>query len=140
MRGLTVIYDAECGLCRRVRDWLIAQPKWIALNLVPSTSASRLYPGLAGRNFCNELLVVNNQGGVYVGDHAWIMCLFALKRYRAWALRLSRPGLLPLARQAFALLSNNRRSISRWMGLLSDAELQKELNTINAPRCYGTDL
>lgn len=137
MRGLTVIYDAECGLCRRVRDWLIAQPKWIALHLVPSTSAARLYPEL--KVHMDELLVLTDEGGIYMGEHAWIMCLYALRDYRSWAIRLSRPGLLPLARQAFTLLSNNRRKISTWMGLLSDADLQNELNTLNVPRCYGTE-
>jgi hypothetical protein len=67
------------------------------------------------------------------------MCLYALKRYRHWAQRLSRPALLPFARQAFNVLSANRRRVSKWLGLLSDGELTAELRNIHTPRCYGTD-
>ncbi len=115
------------------------QPKWIPLRLVPSNYAGWLYPALAARNTQEELIVVSDEGGVYSGDHAWLMCLYALKHYRPWAARLSRPALLPLARQAFAILSGNRRRISKWLGLLNDAELAKELCAINPPKCYGTN-
>jgi len=139
MRYLTVVYDAQCGLCERLGQWLRAQPKWIAVRLVSSSIAGRLYPALAARATKEELMVVSDDGGVYLGDHAWLMCLYALRNYRHWAKRLSGPALLPLARQAFAILSGNRRRISRWLGLLSDAELAAELRSINPPRCYGTD-
>jgi hypothetical protein len=65
--------------------------------------------------------------------------LYALKRYRHWAQRLSRPALLPLARQAFTILSANRQRVSKWLGLLSDGELEAELRNIHSPRCYGTN-
>ena len=139
MRLLTVLYDPQCGLCARICQWLRVQPKWIPIRLVPSNLTARFYPALAARNFREELIVVSDQGGVYMGDHAWIMCLYALKEYRGWARRLSRPALLPLARQAFAVLSGNRRRVSKWLGLLSDAELTGQLRAINPPRCYGTN-
>ena len=28
---------------------------------------------------------LSDDGGVYLGDHAWLMCLYALKDYRRWA-------------------------------------------------------
>ena len=136
---LTVFYDPQCGLCARISGWLRAQPQWIPLRLVPLNYAAWLYPALAARNMREELMVVSDQGGVYTGDHAWLMCLYALRHYRPWAARLSRPALLPLSRQAFAILSGNRRRISKWLGLLSDADLSKELNAINPPKCYGTN-
>jgi predicted DCC family thiol-disulfide oxidoreductase YuxK len=138
MRYLTVVYDPQCGLCRRVGKWLQTQPKWIAVRLVPAHLAGRLYPALAERAANVELMVVSDDGGVYLGDHAWLMCLYALRHYRPWAKRLSSPALLPLARNAFAILSGNRLRISRWLGLMSDTELAAELRTINTPRCYGT--
>lgn len=138
MRSLTVVYDSKCGLCIRVASWLAAQPKWIGMRFLPSASLSRVYPALASRQLCEELIVVSDEGGVYLGNRAWIMCLYALKRYRGWALRLSRPALLPMARQAFALLSSNRRRISRWMGRLNESELRAELKTTYVPGCYGS--
>jgi predicted DCC family thiol-disulfide oxidoreductase YuxK len=136
--SLTVVYDAECGLCTRVASWLQAQPKWIGMNLVPSTSLSQLYPQLDARQLQEELIVVSDRGGVYFGSRAWIMCLYALKRYRGWALRLARPALLPMARQAFALLSSNRHRISQLLGPLSDSELSTQLRATHIPKCYGT--
>jgi predicted DCC family thiol-disulfide oxidoreductase YuxK len=86
-----------------------------------------------------ELTVVSDEGGVYFGDHAWLMCLYALKRYRLLARRLSRPALLPFARQAFKIVSANRHRISTWLGTLTDSELEAQLRQIHAPRCHGTN-
>ncbi|HYL74296.1 MAG TPA: DCC1-like thiol-disulfide oxidoreductase family protein [Bryobacteraceae bacterium] len=138
MRYLTVVYDPECGLCTRLSHWLQQQPKWIALRLVPSNLAPRIYPTLAPRIARQELVVVSDEGTVYLGDHAWLMCLYALRHYRSWAARLSRPSMLPFARGAFAILSSNRRQVSKWLGLMSDFELTAQLRTVNPPRCHGT--
>src|SRR5580700_11473694 len=108
MRYLTVIYDPDCGLCSRIGTWLLAQPKLLGLRTAPSSSLPRIYPELAARGFQDELIVVSDDGRVYLGDHAWLMCLYALRDYRSWAKRLSQPALLPLARAAFAILSANR--------------------------------
>jgi predicted DCC family thiol-disulfide oxidoreductase YuxK len=139
MKYLTVIYDPDCALCSRVGAWLQAQPKLLALRTVPANALPAIYPELVRRGLQGELMVVSDEGAVYVGDHAWLMCLYALKRYRHWAQRLSRPALLPFARQAFNVLSANRRRVSKWLGLLSDGELTAELRNIHTPRCYGTD-
>lgn len=135
MQSLTVVYDQECGLCRRLGAWVAAQPKWIGIRLLPSHAASRVYPTLADRIAHDELIVVSEDGRVYLGDHAWLMCLYALKDYRSWAKRMSTPSLLPLARSAFAILSANRRRISSWLQLKSDDELVVELSAVNPPRC-----
>ncbi|MBZ5609724.1 MAG: DUF393 domain-containing protein [Acidobacteriia bacterium] len=139
MRHLTVAYDPDCGLCTRIGTWLAEQPKWIPLRIVPAGSLARLYPALAGRGLQQELTVVSDEGGVYFGDHAWLLCLYALKRYRSLARRLSRPALLPFARQAFKIVSANRLRISTWLGTLTDAQLETELRQIHAPSCHATD-
>jgi predicted DCC family thiol-disulfide oxidoreductase YuxK len=137
MRYLTVVYDQECGLCSRLGGWLLEQPKWIGIHLVPSHSAGKLYPELAARIARQELVVISDEGGVYLGDHSWLMCLYALKNYRQWARRLSGPALLPLARNAFAILSANRRQVSNWLGLMGDEELAVHLGAKQTPRCHG---
>ena len=139
MKYLTVIYDPGCGLCSRIATWLVAQPKLLGLRTAPSGALARVYPELAACGLCDELVVVSDEGAVYLGDHAWLMCLYALKRYRHWAQRLSRPALLPFARQAFTILSANRQRVSKWLGLLSDGGLEAELRSIHTPRCYGTN-
>jgi len=139
MKQLTILYDPECGLCARVGTWLVTQPKLVSLRTAPSSALARLYPELAARGLQDELIVVSDAGAVYLGHHAWLMCLYALKRYRPWAQRLSRPALLPFARQAFTILSANRQRVSKWLGLLTDGELEAELRNIHAPGCYGTN-
>src|SRR3954453_8280707 len=116
MRRLFVLYDARCGLCSWARRWLARQPAFVELTFVPAGSerADRLFPGLSKPGVPEELVVVADDGAVYRDAHAWIMCLYALQDYREWSLRLARPALLPLARQAFSLLSRQRGRISRW--------------------------
>ena len=48
MRALTVLYDQDCGLCRRAHSWLAEQAKLIELQFVPCASeqARQRYPQL----------------------------------------------------------------------------------------------
>jgi hypothetical protein len=88
-----------------------------------------------------ELLVVDDQGGIYHEGDAWLMCLWALAEYRLWAARLSSPVLLPLARQAFAMLSQGRSGLSAMLGYMSDDELAAALTGGWPPKCEpGTPL
>ena len=79
--------------------------------------------------------MVSDNGQVWLGDHAFIMCLWALRDYRRWARRLSSPLLRPVARQAFAALSSNRHNVSALLGLKSEAELRTRLNEVTIPPC-----
>lgn len=38
MAPLTILYDPDCGLCRRVHGWLAEQQKYFELNLLPIKS------------------------------------------------------------------------------------------------------
>lgn len=134
IRWLTVLYDPDCGLCTAVKDWLNTQEADLPLQLIPagSPAARKLFPSLAGRE---ELIVVNDRGGVYRDTRAWIMVLFALRKYRGLARRLASPALMPLARQAFLLVSSRRSDISRWLGMLPESQLGDRLRQIGAPHC-----
>jgi len=133
MRGLFVIYDSRCGLCTHLKGWLARQPVYVPVRMVAAGSAEALqrFPGLNSA----ELAVVSESGEVWLGDSAWIMCLWALRHYRAWAQRLSRPALRPFSRQAFAALSGSRFALTRLFGLQSDAELRQDLSAIRVPPC-----
>lgn len=128
VKKLTVLYDGMCGLCQSIRQWLERQPKFVPLELLGghSPEVQRRFPGVV-RPGPQELIVISDAGGVYRGAHAWIMCLWALREYREWSIRLARPALLPFARRGFELLSKNRRRVSRWLGLSSDAEVARGL-------------
>jgi predicted DCC family thiol-disulfide oxidoreductase YuxK len=137
MQRLYVIYDGRCGLCRLARQWLDRQEQLVELEFLAAGSfaATRLFPTLSDTDRPEELIVVSDEGGVYRGGHAWIMCLYALEEYREWAERLSSPALLPLARQGFAMLSKQRGRISRWFGLASEHEIVEALGRVAAPAC-----
>jgi predicted DCC family thiol-disulfide oxidoreductase YuxK len=137
MQRLYVLYDGRCGLCRVARQWLERQETLVELEFLAAGSfeAARLFPTLADTDRPEELIVVSEEGGVYRGGHAWIMCLYALEDYREWAEWLSSPALLPLARQGFAMLSEHRGRISRWLGLASEHEVVEALGRVVAPAC-----
>jgi len=139
MRHLTVIYDPGCGFCKRMAEWLGRQPQWIPLRLLPSSMAGKVYPQLDANKLAEELMAISDEGGIYLGDHAWLICLHALKRHRRLAQRLSSPALGPLARQAFKIVSANRHRLSIWLENLTDGELTTELQKIHAPHCHGTN-
>lgn len=138
MRRLYVLYDAECGLCSRIRRWAEARATYVDLEFVAAQSerARRWFPTLVRHDRrSEELVVVSDEGGVYREDSSWIMVLYATHEYRAWSLRLARPGLLPYARRAFRALTDSRQTISDALGLVSDAELAAYLERTSAPSC-----
>jgi predicted DCC family thiol-disulfide oxidoreductase YuxK len=127
--NLTVLYDDACGFCTRCRGWLSMQPQFVALDFVAAGSpdAARRFPSL--RHTGDELTVVDDEGGVYRGADAFIMCLWALAEYRELADELAFPLLKPLARATFALVSASRGWISRLLGLGSQAEMADAIQT-----------
>lgn len=113
MRQLTVLYDEQCGLCRRARGWLADQPKFVDLLFVPVSSDEALYryPQLNHTLTLRDVTVIDDRGGVYWGAKAWLICLWALRGYREWSLRLSAPELLPTARRVVSMISQNRHKL-----------------------------
>jgi len=119
MLTLTVLYDPDCGLCRRAHDWLAQQPKLIDLNFVPCASeeAHERYPQLNHELTRQDLTVIRDDGAVYFGPKAWLMVLWALSKYREWSYRLASPELLPTTKRVVSAISQNRYQISRVTGL-----------------------
>lgn len=119
MQTLTVLYDPECGLCRRAHEWLSEQSKIIELKFVPCASdeARKRYPQLNHDLTKTDLTVVDELGRVYFGPKAWLMVLWALARYREWSYRLAAPELLPTTKRVVSMISQNRYQISRAAGL-----------------------
>ncbi|MFE7229623.1 thiol-disulfide oxidoreductase DCC family protein [Streptomyces sp. NPDC002405] len=116
VRGLTVLYDAECALCSFVRDWLVRQPQLVPLELLPAGSeqAGRRFPGLDHGATLDEVTVVGDSGQVYRGAAAWIVVLWALREHRPLAHRLSTPAGARLARGAVLAAAKWRGG--RWGG------------------------
>ena len=138
MKRLTILYDMHCPLCRRCRVWLERQPAFVPLVFLPLQSEEVVcrFPGIGALHPEREIVVISDTGDVWQGGSAWVMCLWALREYREWAQRLAHPALLPLARRACELVSENRFKLSRWLfRTASTDELRERLETPPAPAC-----
>ncbi|MBL8176911.1 MAG: DUF393 domain-containing protein [Bryobacterales bacterium] len=123
MKHLKIYFDGRCELCVALVRWIERQPQLVPLRCVPK---------LAGPD---DLVVVADSGLYWQGDSAWLMVLWALDDYRSWSYRLGSPTLLPLARQMFATLSQNRHQAALWLGLPNDEDLAARLRDVTVPGC-----
>lgn len=125
MNALTLFYDARCGLCSQVRKWLETQPAYLRLEFIPydSPEAVRRLPAIRQLRADEEILVLADTGEVWQGAGAWVICLWALKEYRAWSARLASPAMQALARKMVYWISAHRIGLSRLLRFRSDAEL-----------------
>ncbi len=132
MKTLYVLYDGECGLCCRAVRKLMWEPSYLTLRFAPARA-----PGVAERFGAamgdgSQLVVVADTGEVYRGTSAWIMVLYALRRYRPLAMRLATPGWRPLAARAIGVISRNRRGISEMLGCSPDMGVLAEAKSAAA--------
>ena len=117
MKQLTVLYDETCPLCCRAKEWLSEQHAYVPLAFVPAgtTRAQIAFPGLNHEATRNQLTVIGDDGGVYYDERGWLMCLWALRRYRSLALRLASPALLPAARRFVVYVSQHRQALGSFV-------------------------
>jgi predicted DCC family thiol-disulfide oxidoreductase YuxK len=115
MKELTVLYDASCALCLRCRSWLGEQRTLVPLRFVPCASeeARARYGSVPWLG--EELVVASDDGDVWAGPAAFLVCLWALEDWREWSYTLSGSALSPLAQRFFQALSSRRRSIAAFL-------------------------
>jgi hypothetical protein len=91
------------------------QPSYVRLELVPASSDAvpARFPGVPWKRA--ELTVVADDGRVWGGSAAFLVCLWALRDFREWSYRLSGPELLPLAAGFFRMISAERRHIGAFL-------------------------
>jgi len=111
-----VIYDETCELCRRCHHWLATQPTFIELRFVAcgDPQAKALYGDYPWYQI--DLMVVSDDGQAWIGPDAFLMCLWATRRWRATSFRFRGKALRPMVERFFHSLSDNRATIS---GMLS---------------------
>ena len=132
MKVIKVYIDERCQLCRNLAGWLTNQPAYLKIEIYQSKDGKTQHPEIS-EHFGEELVVINDQGEVFLGAEAWIICLFALKNYREWSVKLSSPILKPLARKAYYLIANNRLTLSSFLS--SEDVLSKEIQNHSEPLC-----
>ena len=109
---LTVVYDDTCELCRRCRHWLAAQPCHVELQFLATSSPAARQRYGATPWYGTELLVVDDTGRGWIGADAFLMCLWATRRWRSMSFRLRGGAFAPLAERFFNALSANRSTVS----------------------------
>lgn len=114
MKRLTILHDTSCAFCRRCVEWLKAQPKYLELEFIPADSSlvEYRYPELKTEFLKKELTVIDDEGGVYYGENAYVICLYALRKYRKWSVRLGNPGTRPFVRKALQAVTEQRHTLS----------------------------
>ncbi|MET9603743.1 DCC1-like thiol-disulfide oxidoreductase family protein [Streptomyces sp. NPDC006512] len=113
VRHLTVLYDANCPVCVHIRHWLLAQRWLVPLRLVPAASyeARHRYPALDHRATLREITVIGDQGQVWSGTDAFIVCLWALAEHRPKANWLATPAGRPFAKAAMHTAAAVRHAV-----------------------------
>lgn len=139
MNRLYVFYDAECGLCARMRRWMEGERAHLEMQFVPydSEQARALCPDLLERGGDREIVVMADDGRLWQGGDAWVTCLWALRRWRRWSRRLAKPPLRPLAGRICALISSQRLTLSQLLRLRSERDLMALTEAVGGPSCDG---
>ncbi len=103
--SLTVYFDRSCDFCARGARWLEREPKYVPVHCVAAQSATRADCALSPDELLREVTVIASDGAVYHGTKAFLICLWALRRYRKWSMRLSTKAMLPWARRLFGMVA-----------------------------------
>ena len=141
IKSLTVFYDRECGMCCTIRKWMTSQPAYVPLNFIAlqSDKARKVCPNLDNYNPEAEIVAMGDEGHIYTGGKAWVMCLWALRDYRELSLRLGSPLFLPLAKRVCNLVSRNRMRLSRWFFRRGAEAAEQQVKEIEAESGDGCE-
>ena len=115
-----VIYDAECGLCRRAADWVVRNVPAGTIELVPCASEKRArrFPQVSREACMAALHVVTHDGAVLSGEKA-VACLLRRADRRRWrwlGRALGLPGARLAARAAYRFIAGRRGQLSTVLG------------------------
>lgn len=112
MKKHLVLWDGDCGFCRRSVQWLQKHDRFGALEFQPNQQAD-ISPQL--RAACRDSVhVVKSDGAILRGGRAVLFCgqqtrWHQLARLAQW------PIFLPLVEMGYALIAKNRRLVSKFL-------------------------
>jgi hypothetical protein len=105
---------------------MLGQAAYVRLEFLPFDSPGALArcPALPHLGADREIVVMGDDGSLWQGASAWVTCLWALRDYREWSLRLASPGLLGMAKRVVCWISSHRITLSHLLRLRGDDELR----------------
>ena len=115
MGTATLIYDADCPMCRASALWLMRRAlSRGALEILPCRSEARRarYPAITEDVCLTAMQLVLPDGRVLAGGDA---VPEILRRVRGWgwlASAFALPGVRPIARRVYAWIARNRMKLS----------------------------
>lgn len=106
-----VLWDGDCGFCRRSVEWLAAHDRRGALEFKPYQSVE-LAPSL--QESCGHAVhVIKSDGQVLRAGRAMMFC-GQFTRYGGWARIAQWPIFLPFIELGYAFIARNRMWLSRF--------------------------
>jgi predicted DCC family thiol-disulfide oxidoreductase YuxK len=116
-RALTVVFDADCGICLWTCRLLKRLDPWQRLTFVGNDETARLPAGLDPKLAETSVVVVDAQGTFFIEEKAVRRVLRALPFGIVLAWWLYVPGLSHLGRWLYRAVATNRIAISGFFGL-----------------------
>ncbi|PCJ57887.1 MAG: hypothetical protein COA73_10330 [Candidatus Hydrogenedentota bacterium] len=113
METATLIYDGECPLCLRARDWILPRALPGALTLLACQSEERRaqFDFVAEHDCLQAMQLVLPDGTVYAGDRALPYVLQRLRGWQ-WLAHLFRvPGVSLVAPIAYRFIARHRHAL-----------------------------
>lgn len=114
--SLTVVYDADCGVCQASVAWLRRRDLRGAFRYA-GNDAVPLPPGVTLEETRHTVVVLDGSGRKHVRAEAIARLLRELRGYRALAALLTAPGVNALANFAYDRFAKHRHRISAALGL-----------------------
>ena len=141
MRAICVLFDSSCEFCRHCARWLCSQEQAVKVWCLPrgTRQAIEAFGEAVNQGGAAELIVIDSDGGVYRGPDAFIMCFWALERYRGWATRFATPTLKPYARAMFELVSSKRHLLANVLSRVPDEEIASRLRAAAPAQSAGCE-
>lgn len=116
-RAVTIVFDADCGICLWTCRLLKRLDPWQRLSFVGNDEVARLPAGVDPKQCETSVVVVDVHGRVFVEEKAVRRALVALPLGIVAAAWLYLPGLSLLGRAAYRKVAANRLAISSFFGL-----------------------
>ena len=137
VKKIEVFYDGRCGMCCSFHEWIHRQERAFQIDFVPyqAERAEEVFPGIHTLDPAREMIVRADNGEIYRGAEAWVMCLYSCTNHRDLAKRLARPAMLAVAIRVCHLLAANRHGLSKVFFRRKDKEVRKTLHQMDLLEC-----
>ncbi|MDB9741293.1 DUF393 domain-containing protein [Akkermansiaceae bacterium] len=134
---IEVFYDGHCGMCCTFHEWLNKQKRAFEVEFIPyqSDRAIEVFPEIETLDPDKEMIVRTDDGEIYQGAEAWVICLHSGKKYQGIADKMASPALLPMAKKTCNILAANRLKLSGLLFKKKDQEVAEHLHEMEGPDC-----